>query len=142
MPNSRSLAAEVRCDPEASSKHVMECLQKVSTISWKVTQLSNAFLTKQVDGQALVDKVFFLEEFENFPNPFKPVVDDFAKQPFLPKEPSELMAKGQFNKVPMIIGSNEQEGLLVMNGFMSNMTFFQDLIDNWNVMFLQHLLHR
>jgi len=54
------------------------------------------------------------EEFVRAPLPFKPIVDGgLVPDPFLPEEPMELLKKGQFNKVPLIMGTNQDEGMLI-----------------------------
>jgi hypothetical protein len=73
-------------------------------------------------------------------------VDD----PFLPEEPLELIKKGcviinhlrlkknsllfisgKYNKVPLIIGTNKDEGLLIKGFYMRNPKNFQIGYDNW-----------
>ena len=41
---------------------------------------------------------------------FFPTVDSSARVPFLPEDPIAIMKKRDFNKVPMIIGLNRDEG--------------------------------
>ena len=38
-------------------------------------------------------------ESEFFPLAFKPVVDNFTTDPFIPKDPTEIIASGIFNQV-------------------------------------------
>jgi cholinesterase len=35
---------------------------------------------------------------------------------FLPERPIDIIKKGKFNKVPLIIGVTSREGLLIMEG--------------------------
>jgi len=43
----------------------------------------------------------------------RPNVDNFSEfQPFLPREPESLFIDGEFQKVPILIGSNSGEGIL------------------------------
>ena len=94
----RTLAATHGCDPEASTKDIYSCLNKL-------------------DGPTLIKPLFQENEFDNLNSRkmFKPVVDDYATQSFLPKEPLTLIDEGRFNKVPLIVGSNRDEGLILMN---------------------------
>ena len=55
----------------------------------------------------------FWRDWDSFPpRPWLPVVDkDFCpKNPFLAAQPAQLIAKGQFNKMPIIYGSCRDEG--------------------------------
>jgi len=77
-------------------------------ISDILTKLQN------IDAIALQDKAYMFEEFIRAPAPFKPIVDGgLVEDPFLPEEPRELIRKGKYNKVPLIMGHNRDEGLLV-----------------------------
>ena len=44
---------------------------------------------------------------------FVPVVDTFCSTPFLPDEPERLLAAGNYNHVPVIIGFNKDEGTMI-----------------------------
>ena len=41
-------------------------------------------------------------ESEFFPLAFKPINDDFSKDPFVPKDPSEMIDSGDFNQGQII----------------------------------------
>ena len=50
---------------------------------------------------------------------------NFASEPFLPGDPEELMKSGQFNsEIDVIIGTNEKEGLFVMEAFIVDPTLW------------------
>ena len=58
----------------------------------------------------------FLKDFELFkPNPWLPIIDakHVKKDPFIPENPVELIKKGQFNKMPTMIGHTKNEGTLL-----------------------------
>ena len=58
------------------------------------------------------------ERFMRNPLPFKPIVDGgLVDDPIIPLEPTELLARGTWNKVPVILGHNKDEGLLVKGFF-------------------------
>ena len=58
------------------------------------------------------------EKFMRNPLPFKPFVDGgLVDDPILPREPAEMIANGNWNKVPVILGHNKDEGLLVKGFF-------------------------
>ena len=70
---------------------------------------------------------------------FKPVVDDYATQPFLPKEPLILIEKGEFKRVPVIIGSNKDEGLIFLN---FNKNLREDVMHNFDKYIPNTFLYR
>ena len=50
--------------------------------------------------------------------PIKPFVDGgLVDDPIIPREPAEMIANGDWNKVPVILGHNKDEGLLVKGFF-------------------------
>ena len=90
---SKALAARLGCDPENKDWAVLDCLRKVP--AWKFPREES----KDIQGYA---------QF-----PFVPVVDGR----FLTKSPEEYLAGGSFKKIPLLMGSNANEGtwLLVYN---------------------------
>merc|ERR1711974_228241 len=73
------------------------------------------------------------EEFVRAPMPFKPIVDgDLVDDPFLPEEPLELLKKGTWNKVPLIIGTNKNEGLLIKGFFQRDGGKYAEAKDGWD----------
>ena len=93
----RTLVKLLAGDPKASTQELREFLEKKSG--------------KDILKNAFVGKMF---GEENVANPkedfwFKPVVDDFCSNPFLPEEPTELLKTGKYNKVPFICGFNKDE---------------------------------
>ena len=52
-------------------------------------------------------------------NPWRPFVDGHLdiEDPFLPKSPEKILASGNFEKVPVVIGDNSESGLLMMAPF-------------------------
>lgn len=45
---------------------------------------------------------------------FLPCVEVVGDAPFLPDHPYKMMERGEFAKVPLIIGANDKEGLLAI----------------------------
>ena len=116
----RTLAASLGCDPESSTEDIYACLNKL-------------------DSSQLIKPPLPENEFEWFPKTFKPVVDDYAAEPFLPGEPLELIERGEFNKVPLIIGANLHEGQLFM---LSKPKLQEFLEERWNQYIPNSLLNR
>ena len=67
-----------------------------------------------------------------YPYIFKPEVDSFTSDPFLPKDPWEMIEAGEFNHIPIIMGSNSDEGLLTGLGFYNSESKLKELADNWD----------
>ena len=91
----RSLASAVGCSPTSPSPVLRSCLQALPADS-----LVSA--TKAWDQTGLLSLTQLY---------FKPVVDDFSADPFLPRDPHDILLGGDFNKVPIILGYNKDEGL-------------------------------
>ena len=93
----RKLVQLLGGDPKGSTQELREFLEKKN---------GKAFLKNTFVGKMFGD--------DNVPDPkedfwFKPVVDDFCSNPFLPQEPVELLKAGRYNKVPFICGFNKDE---------------------------------
>ena len=117
----RTLASTYGCDPTASTAEIYNCLNKL-------------------ESEKLMHPDYPEDEF--YPaatKGFKPIIDDFTSKPFLPKEPLEVIEKGDFNMVPTIIGGNKHEGNMFLI-FNQNLT---DQIENdWNKVVPVNLLGR
>jgi len=75
-------------------------------------------LLRKVPAFTLQSKAYMFERFMRNPLPFKPIVDGgLVDDPIIPLEPTELLARGTWNKVPVILGHNKDEGLLVKGFF-------------------------
>ena len=91
----RSLASAVGCSPTSPSSALRSCLQDVPA-----DRLVSATRAWDQTGSLPLAQYFF-----------KPVVDDFSADPFLPRDPHDILLSGDFNKVPTILGYNKDEGL-------------------------------
>ena len=118
----RTAASSFGCDPEASSGEIYACLSKL-------------------DSETLMHPKYPVKsEYEGGgTRAFKPVIDNYASKPFLPKEPLEIIYKGEFNMVPLIIGGNKHEGnmFMVFNSKMTN-----QMEDKWEEFVSVNLLAR
>ena len=64
--------------------------------------------------------------------PFKPIVDkDLVDDPVLPDEPLNIIQSGNYNKVPLIMGTNQNEGLLIKGFYARNHANYDIAYDNW-----------
>ncbi|CAG0880232.1 unnamed protein product [Cyprideis torosa] len=75
-------------------------------------------------------KNFLPREFGLLPKVFRPSVDGF----FLPGDPWELAHLGAIQKVPLMIGVNQDDGLFATSRFLQEDSdeLFQDLDQNWS----------
>ena len=64
--------------------------------------------------------------------PFKPYIDEFNSDPFLPKDPLDMIESGKFNDVPLILGNNGDEGLMTAGNYYDNPTKLEELRRRWN----------
>ena len=56
----------------------------------------------------------FLKDWDAYtPTPWLPIIDakHVKKDPFIPENPIELIKKGNFNKMPTLIGHTKNEGI-------------------------------
>jgi len=86
----------------------------------------------QVDGRLLLQNSFVFSQLDNYPLCFKPVIDDFSSDPFFPKESWDMIEEGNYGKKQIIIGNNQDEGLLTAINFHLNSDLLQELAKNWN----------
>ena len=63
---------------------------------------------------------------------FKPVVDNFTSNPFVPRDPWEIIESGEFSQVPLIMGANSDEGLFPTLKFYANETMILQMAANWD----------
>ena len=77
------------------------------------------------------------------PNVWKPYFDgENVSQPLFLDWPENLLKSGQYNKVPIVIGYNADEGALHVVGFLRGRADFQDLEDHWETLGSLFLFHR
>jgi carboxylesterase type B len=94
----------------------------------------NIFLSNfhQADAVKIQEQINLYPQMDAFPTVFKPYIDDFSSNPFMPKDPWELIESGSFNDVPLIIGNNNDEGLMTTLKFYLNSDLIADLRNRWN----------
>lgn len=56
----------------------------------------------------------FQEKIQMLSLQFLPCVEVAGDAPFLPDNPYKMMERGEFAKVPLIIGVNDHEGMLAI----------------------------
>ena len=88
-------------------------------------------LFPQADINEIVEAQKMFELIDMLPLIFKPVVDDFTSDPFVPKDPWKIIEAGEFNQVPLIMGSNSDEGLFSALGYYVNPALLEELSSKW-----------
>jgi len=121
---SNALIRRLGGDPAGSLEDILQLLQSKDA----------------VELQRLID---MFEEFIRYPMPFKPIVDkDLVDDPLIPDEPLTLIKEGRYNKVPIMIGSNKNEGLLVKGFYARNLSKYDEAFDNWKTVGPLATFHR
>lgn len=74
---------------------------------------------------------------------FKPLVDPFDSDPIMPKDPYDVLIAGDLsNKVPLILGHNKHEGLMLTLPLFQNQTLVDMVNGNLEDALNLILLHR
>ena len=103
----------------------------------------NIKLLQSKDAAELQRLTNMFEEFIRYPMPFKPIVDkDLVDDPLIPDEPITLIKEGRYNKVPMMIGTNKNEGLLIKGFYARNLAKYDEAYDNWETVGPLATFHR
>ena len=66
-------------------------------------------MTFQIDASTIQAESLLFSRVDFFPLTFKPYIDDFNSDPFLPKEPWAMIESGDFSHVPLIIGNTQAQ---------------------------------
>ena len=69
---------------------------------------------------------------EGLPVVFKPEIDDYTSDPFVPKDPWEIAESGDFNHVPLISGANSDEGLYLVLSTLDDEAFWANVGLHWD----------
>jgi len=89
-------------------------------------------LLQSIDAGEFGRETNMFEEFVRAPMPFKPIVDkDLVDDPVLPDEPLTLLKSGNYNKVPLICGANQNEGLLIKGFYERIPEKYTEAFENW-----------
>ena len=90
-------------------------------------------ILQKTNAKELVKRNALFEEFMFTLIPWKPIVDKFASNPFLPDDPRVLLSEGEFNHVPIMTGGNQDEGTMFLTQFLLNEDLFEQVGgDNFN----------
>merc|ERR1711936_244567 len=89
-------------------------------------------ILQQVKAENFQHETNMFEEFVRAPMPFKPIVDkDLVDDPVFPEEPMNLIKSGNYNKVPLVVGANQNEGLLIKGFYERNPAKYEEAYENW-----------
>lgn len=118
------LAKDLDCDSN-SSKEIVSCLQKLPVVKFQEkTQ-------------------HFLQYLWTGPNVWMPVVDGhFSSDPLLPKKPIDILRAKEYNQMPVIMGTNSEEGAFNMCGYLKGIIHLEDVEERWDQLAPLILFHR
>ena len=90
---------------------------------------------RELPAKSIVDKSTIFKDWDvTNPLPWKPVVDDYLNNPFLPKPFTKLVAEGSFPKdVPILTGINSEEGLILSAPFHKSPKRWDLLFRQWDL---------
>lgn len=99
-------------NPENFAYQVLEQLDELEEDLDQLNSLEMLKILQKTDFKNLVKHNAILEQFMLSANPWKPITDGkfSSKNPFIPDDPQILLNSGNFNKVPVITGGNQDEG--------------------------------
>ena len=89
-------------------------------------------MTFQVDAAKIQENTPLYSPIQYFTQPFKPYIDDFNMDPFIPKDPLDMIEAGEFNDVPLILGNNKDEGLMNALTFYHKPELLEEVTRKWN----------
>merc|ERR1711892_271605 len=89
------------------------------------------FLQRQKAKDILKQSIMFLDWDYANPMPWVPIEDSFCSNPFLPKSFTNALESGEFSKIPVIIGSCKDEGLILTAPFYNSSKRWNLLRQNW-----------
>eukprot|EP00095_Tigriopus_kingsejongensis_P012028 maker-scaffold593_size129216-snap-gene-0.28 protein:Tk12028 transcript:maker-scaffold593_size129216-snap-gene-0.28-mRNA-1 annotation:"acetylcholinesterase " len=118
------LANDLGCQRN-SSRDIVQCLQELDYLEFPAkTQ-------------------HFLQYLWTGPNVWMPVVDGhFSSDPVLPKKAIDILKSGDYNKVPIVMGTNSEEGAFNMCGYLKGIIHLDDVEDKWDQLAPLILFHR
>lgn len=94
--------------------------------------IKNVLIWFQIDAGKIQAQVILFPQTELYPIVFKPYIDEFSKDPFVPKDPWELIESGKLNDVPLIMGNNNDEGLVTATSYHLDSDLLPDLQKRWD----------
>ena len=86
----------------------------------------------------------FLQMLWTGPNVWHPFSDAHfaAADPFLPLDPATALRTGRFTRVPMIMGTNHDEGAFNLIGYLKGFVHLEDVERDWETVGPLILFHR
>lgn len=75
--------------------------------------------------------MFAENEMFTVPNPFVPTVaGKQVSDPFIPQKPEQILELGKFEKVPVILGGNAHEGIVIMSQFLAHPGYYANFTES------------
>jgi len=89
------------------------------------------FLQEQKAWSIMRESTMFLDwDFAN-PMPWVPVLDDFCSQPMIPMSLKDAVEAGNVDRIPVIFGSCQDEGLILSAPFHKSAKYWELLRSDW-----------
>jgi len=109
----KKLATGLGCDVDKSSLHIIKCLQ-------------------QKNVKEILEQAKSFRTFDFLPEPFSPVVDDYMRNPILPMPLHQVWNDPTFSPVPLMIGGNKDEGVLMLLEFLKDEKLYARVNENFS----------
>lgn len=91
---------------------------------------------RTIDSRVFAEKTkHFLHQTWIGPNVWKPYVDVNLSNPLFPDSPENLLKSGKYNQVPVIIGTNTEEGSINVVGYLDGRAKFEEIDEKWEEMY-------
>ncbi|TRY61736.1 hypothetical protein TCAL_13366, partial [Tigriopus californicus] len=87
-------------------------------------------LEREDPHQIVLEAKKLFSSFLSNPYPFKPVLDNTTSLPFFRRDPFEILESGDFRQMPIMIGNNRDEGLIVSSNFIRNPRLWREFHQN------------
>ena len=110
----KHVAKELGCDEDLDQR-TLDCMQ-----SMDVEDIMNT-LKNEITG-GLNNKLVY---------EWRPVIDNYASNPFLPLDPLEAMQTGVFNKIPFMSGTVKNDGAIIMPTFALTGKTTKEVKEKW-----------
>eukprot|EP00092_Neocalanus_flemingeri_P012684 GFUD01013668.1.p1 GENE.GFUD01013668.1~~GFUD01013668.1.p1 ORF type:complete len:641 (+),score=136.04 GFUD01013668.1:337-2259(+) len=107
------LATQLGCDVDKSSLDIIQCLQQKSPK--EILEQASSFRT-----------------FNFLPEPFTPSVDDYMPNPILPMPLHQVWDDPSFSPVPLMIGGNKDDGILMLLEFLKDEKLYSRVNENFS----------
>jgi len=107
------LASGLGCDEGKSSLETIKCLQ-------------------QKHPKEILEQASKFRSFDLLPEPFTPSVDNYMQNPILPQPLHQVWEQDSFSTVPLMIGGNKDDGVLMLLEFLKDEKLYSRVNENFS----------